>query len=158
MGDLSLITGSGRSPGEENGYPFQYSCLENSMNRRSWRATVHRVEQDWRPELSHSFSPKITRPISGWIKTVWLQNLLPSLLTISPCLVSRRNENGRDGRCSWEKIMEHVLREGKRRYAQGHIWKGKEQKGKKGETSKQGWRNFGDSVDEAMPGGLTARI
>ena len=32
-GDLGLISGSGRSPGEENGYPFHYSCLENSMDR-----------------------------------------------------------------------------------------------------------------------------
>ena len=31
-GDLGLIPGSGRSPGEKNGYPLQYSCLENSMN------------------------------------------------------------------------------------------------------------------------------
>ena len=31
-GDLGSILGSGRSPGEGNGYPFQYSCLENSMN------------------------------------------------------------------------------------------------------------------------------
>jgi len=40
-GDLGSIPGSGRSPGEENGYPFQYSCLENSMDRGTWRATVH---------------------------------------------------------------------------------------------------------------------
>jgi len=33
MGHPSLIPGSGRSPGEGNGYPFQYFCLENSMNR-----------------------------------------------------------------------------------------------------------------------------
>ena len=32
-GDLDLIPGSGRSPGEGNGYPLQYSCLENSMDR-----------------------------------------------------------------------------------------------------------------------------
>ena len=37
-GDLGLIPGSGRSPGEENGYPFQYSCLENSMDRGAWQA------------------------------------------------------------------------------------------------------------------------
>ena len=37
------IPGSGRSPGEENGYPFQYSCLENSMDRETWQATDHRV-------------------------------------------------------------------------------------------------------------------
>ena len=32
-GDLGSVLGSGRSPGEGNGYPLQYSCLENSMNR-----------------------------------------------------------------------------------------------------------------------------
>ena len=39
-GDLSLIPGSGRSPGEGNGYPLQYSCLENSMNIGAWQSTV----------------------------------------------------------------------------------------------------------------------
>ena len=39
--DLSSIPGSGRSPQEENGHPLQYSCLENSMDRRAWWATVH---------------------------------------------------------------------------------------------------------------------
>ena len=42
-GDLGLIPGSGRSPGEENGYPLQYSCLENPMDRGTWRAIVHGV-------------------------------------------------------------------------------------------------------------------
>ena len=41
--DPGLIPGTGRSPGEENGYPLQYSCLENSMVRGAWRATVHGV-------------------------------------------------------------------------------------------------------------------
>ena len=40
-----LIPGSGRSPGEGNGSLLQYSCLENSMNRRAWQATVHRVSE-----------------------------------------------------------------------------------------------------------------
>ena len=39
-GDLGSIPGSGRSPGEGNGYPLQYSCLENSMERGAWWATV----------------------------------------------------------------------------------------------------------------------
>ena len=43
MGDLGFIPGSGRSPEEENGYPLQYSCLENSMDRRAWWAIVHGV-------------------------------------------------------------------------------------------------------------------
>ena len=42
-GDVGLIPGSGRYPGEGNGYPLQYSCLENSMNRGIWQATVHGV-------------------------------------------------------------------------------------------------------------------
>ena len=42
-GDPDLIPGLGRSPGEGNGYPFQYSCLENSMDRGDWQAIVHRV-------------------------------------------------------------------------------------------------------------------
>jgi len=38
------MPGSGRSPGEGNGYPLQYSCLEDSMDRGAWwRTTVHRV-------------------------------------------------------------------------------------------------------------------
>ena len=40
-GDSGSTPGSGRSPGERNGYPLQYSCLENSMERGSWKATVH---------------------------------------------------------------------------------------------------------------------
>ena len=40
-GDLGLIPGSRRSPGERNGNPLQYSCLENSMDRGSWQATVY---------------------------------------------------------------------------------------------------------------------
>ena len=35
-----------RSPGECNGYPFQYSCLENSMDRGAWKATVHGVTKN----------------------------------------------------------------------------------------------------------------
>ena len=42
-GDLGLIPGLGRSPGERNGNPLQYSCLENPMDRGAWRATIHRV-------------------------------------------------------------------------------------------------------------------
>ena len=40
-GDPGSIPGSGRSPGEGNGYPLQYSCLENPMYRGAWRATDH---------------------------------------------------------------------------------------------------------------------
>ena len=42
-GDLGSIPGSGRSPGEGNGNPLQYSCLENPMDGGAWQATVHEV-------------------------------------------------------------------------------------------------------------------
>ena len=42
-GDMGSIPGSGRSPGEGNGNPLQYSCLENPMDRRAWQVTVHGV-------------------------------------------------------------------------------------------------------------------
>ena len=44
-GDLGLIPGSGRSPGEGNGNPLQYLCLENPIDRGAWQATVHSVAQ-----------------------------------------------------------------------------------------------------------------
>ena len=42
-GDPCSIPGLGRCPEEGNGYPLQYSCLENSMDRGAWWATVHGV-------------------------------------------------------------------------------------------------------------------
>ena len=42
-GDLGSITGSERSPGEGNGNPLQYSCLENPMDRGAWQAPIHGV-------------------------------------------------------------------------------------------------------------------
>jgi len=42
-GDTGSISGSGRSSGEGNGNPLQYSCLENSMDRGAWRATVRGI-------------------------------------------------------------------------------------------------------------------
>ena len=44
-GDAGLISGSGRSPGEGDGNPLQYSCLGNPMDRGAWQATVHGVEK-----------------------------------------------------------------------------------------------------------------
>ena len=41
VGDLGSIPGLRRSPGEGNGNPLQYSCLENPMDREAWWATVH---------------------------------------------------------------------------------------------------------------------
>ena len=46
-GDTGTILGLGRAPGEENGNPLQYSCLENPLDRGAWQATVHGVTKSW---------------------------------------------------------------------------------------------------------------
>ena len=53
-GDSESIPGLGRSPGEGNGNPLEYSCLENPMDRGAWWATVHRVIK----ELGHDLVTK----------------------------------------------------------------------------------------------------
>ena len=45
-GDVGLIPGLGRSPGEGNGNPLQYSCLGNTVDRGAWWATVHGVTKE----------------------------------------------------------------------------------------------------------------
>ena len=47
VGHLGSIPGLGRSPGEGNGNPLQYSCLENPVDRGAWWATIYRVTQSW---------------------------------------------------------------------------------------------------------------
>ena len=46
-GDLGSIPGLGRSPGEGNGYPVQYSFLEIPTDRRAWQVIVHGVAKSW---------------------------------------------------------------------------------------------------------------
>ena len=58
-GDLGLIPGTGRSPGEGNGNPLQYSCLENPMGRGAWWAAVHGVAR-----LGHDL---VTKPPPPWL-------------------------------------------------------------------------------------------
>ena len=54
-GDLGSIPGSGRCPGEGNGNPLQYSCLDNLMTRGAWWATVHGItkSQTWLSNKAH---------------------------------------------------------------------------------------------------------
>ena len=66
-GDMGSISGLGRSPGEGNGSPLQYSCLENSMDRGTWQATVHGVTKSRTPlndfhfPISQSKASKLSR-------------------------------------------------------------------------------------------------
>ena len=50
--DMGLIPGLGRYPRDGNGNPLQYSCLENSMKRGSWQATVHGVTESDTTEVT----------------------------------------------------------------------------------------------------------
>ena len=60
-GDSVLIPGSGQSPGEGNGNPLQYSCLENSMDRGAWWATVHGVAKSQAQLSTHTYICIYTR-------------------------------------------------------------------------------------------------
>ena len=64
-GDTGSIPGSGRSPGEGNGKPLQYSCLENPMDRGAWQATVYGVSG-----VRHNLATK--RPTTTLPRTVFL--------------------------------------------------------------------------------------
>ena len=83
VGDLGLIPGSGRCPGEGNGNPLQYPCLENPMDGGAWWATVHwsqRVGHDWATSLHFSnINSKPMYLITFIIKCVsWAFSLYPS--------------------------------------------------------------------------------
>ena len=81
-GYLASVPGLGRSPGEGNDYPIQYSCLENSMDRRAWQATVHEVaESDMTEQLTYNssvniftflhFFPEDTNFYLVWLPSPW---------------------------------------------------------------------------------------
>ena len=76
-GDTRSIPGSGRSPGEGNGYPLQYSCLGNPMDRGAWWATVHKVAESDTPEhlsehTAHALKREIPPAFSSVSKLFWL--------------------------------------------------------------------------------------
>ena len=69
VGDPGLIPGWGRSPGEGNGNPLQYSCLENPKDRGALLATVHGVakSQTWQSDFTFTM-----RHIGSWFPSQWL--------------------------------------------------------------------------------------
>ena len=87
-GDAGLIPGLGRSPGEGHGNPLQYSFLENSMDRETWRAMVRGVTKSWTQvsnELTHM--PAIYSLFPGaWVSVIHV--LFPSILfELKTCLL-----------------------------------------------------------------------
>ena len=63
--DMGLIPVLGRSPGEGNGNPLQYSCLDNPMDKGAWQATVHRVTKNWIQLKQLSMHTYTERPGEG---------------------------------------------------------------------------------------------
>ena len=100
-GDLGSIPGSGRSPGEGNGNPLQYSCLENLMDGGAWWATVHGVaESDTTERLQFSLRLVITflsrskRLLISWLQLPSAVILEPPKLSLSLCpLFSERSRD-----------------------------------------------------------------
>ena len=70
VGELGSIPGSGRSPGEGNGNPLQYSCLENPMDRGAWQATVHGVARV-RHDLVTKERELILQSLFSFFKSRW---------------------------------------------------------------------------------------
>ena len=88
-GDLGLIPGLGRSPGEGNGNPLQYNCLGNSTNRKAWWATVHGVAKNLIQLSDQHFQispcPSLTSIAARWgVET-------------QPCKAEREGEDGLRG-------------------------------------------------------------
>ena len=73
-GDQGSIPGSGRSPGEGNGNPLQYSCLQNSMDRGAWWAKVHGVSKSQTGLKDYTFF------------LLWGNRILPSLHFTIKCI------------------------------------------------------------------------
>ena len=73
-GDSGSIPGSGRSPGEGNGNPLQYSCLENPMDRGAWRAMAHGVTKESdTAEHKHAVPAEVTLiKVVGIGSRVWV--------------------------------------------------------------------------------------
>ena len=73
VGELVLIPGLGRSPGEGNGNPLQYSCLGNPMDRGAWRAIVHGVSKESDVTYQLDILPNDIWGNMSFLQVCWVQ-------------------------------------------------------------------------------------
>ena len=84
-GDLGSVSGSGRSPGEGNDNPLQYSSQENPMDRGAWRATVHGVSKGWLSNQHFHFFLHLFKSLQmAWLPCV--QSVVFCCIHVSPSL------------------------------------------------------------------------
>ena len=98
-GNPGMITMSGRFPGEGNVNPLQYSCLENSVDRRSWRATVHGVAKSQTLGISHQAPLKLTTKLMENSETL----VLHFVLETKSHVVRKSGKNMK--KLCWPKIL-----------------------------------------------------
>ena len=89
-GDPGSIPRLGRSPGEGNGNPLQYSCLKNPMDRGAWRATVHGVAKSRTPlrDFTHSHIPQILMDHTYLLKIQCLRFNWTSVFYLATAIIS----------------------------------------------------------------------
>ena len=105
VGDPGSIPGLGRFPGEGNGNPLQYSCLENLMDRGAWRATVvHEVSKSQRPLSNFTFTCLYHFFI------VWIANILLIWLWFSSQLKLKLREETNTSHIQKAHILKHIFK------------------------------------------------
>jgi len=97
-GDQGSIPRMGRSPGEENGNPLQYSCLENHMDRESWKATVHGFAKSQTQLSNFSFTLMTARMKNSERK-----------LYVRMCMIYRKKEYIYYQPCSPASVMANTI-------------------------------------------------
>ena len=102
VGDVGSIPGLGRSPGERNGNPLQYSCLENSMDRGAWQTAVHRVTESW-TRLSNWQHMEYTHTHTHTYIHICITESLCCIAEINTTLLSQLYFNKIKNKRSWGK-------------------------------------------------------
>ena len=109
---MSLISGSGRSPGRGHGNPLQYSCLQNPMDRGAWWATIHGVAKSWTQlKWLSTHAHAVYLGIEG---IAWKERINPAADASSLCLslIPHHSCHGSfvscDGKTTW-LLTGHVL-------------------------------------------------